>query len=112
MNEIFGFVRFTALLALTSLALLAAAVRWSRGPSDGQSALKGVAWSLADVSVLAFAVSLVFLQAFTNGRDVVFVVGLPLILSARWLGGRTNEVGLLSIGVSRPGHKRPHCSGG
>jgi uncharacterized membrane protein len=84
MNEVFGFVLFTALLALSALALLAAAAMWSRGPIDGQSALIGVAWSLAVVSVLAVVFSLVFLQAFTNGQDVVFVVGLPLILPARW----------------------------
>jgi uncharacterized membrane protein len=82
MNEVFGFVLFTALLALCSVALLAVAATRSNERSDGQSSLRGVAWALTVVSALAFLASLVFLQAFTSRQDVAFVVGPPLVALA------------------------------
>ena len=82
MNEVFGFVLFTALLGLCSLAVLVVAATHTKGRRDGQSPLRGVAWALTVVSALALLISLVFLQAFTSREDVAFVVGPPLW---RWL---------------------------
>ena len=82
MNEVFGFVLFTSLLALCSLAVVVVAATRNNGRSDDQSTLRGVAWALAVVSALALLVSLVFLQAFTSGQDVALVVGPPLVALA------------------------------
>jgi len=82
MNEVFGFVLLSSLLALCSLAVVVVAATRNNGRSDDQSTLRGVAWALAVVSALALLVSLVFLQAFTSGQDVALVVGPPLVALA------------------------------
>jgi hypothetical protein len=82
MNEVFGFVLFTALLGLCSLAVLVVAATHTKGRRDGQSPLRGVAWALTVVSALALLISLVFLQSFTSREDVAFVVGPPLVALA------------------------------
>ena len=78
MDSVFGFVLFSAILALASVAVLA----WAVVLPTHAEPLRGAAWALLIVAGCTLLSSLLFAPAIVGFGDVAVVVGPSLVAVA------------------------------